>query len=213
MRQAVTQQCHAYWDAARGARLVPEWRDIDPIAIRGIMGDTFVLRVDGARQFPVASAGERINGLFNLALPGRSFVSLWDIAHRAEIAELCANVCDEAGPGVLGLEVLSAGERAAPLEMLLLPLREKGRTHARILGSLAGHCPPATPSIAADRRFAFVSMRILHRSTAAAAPVPRLATRRGDRPGDAGSPAVLRHGHLTLYQGGRKHSGQPDPAA
>ena len=137
MKHAVTRELYAYWDRLRGDRLSPERGEIDPTAIRGILADTFILEVDADRRYPFRLSGTRSNAIFMTELKGRSFLDIWDSENRADVARLLASVCDDAAG-------LAAGVRAGPdnrepidLELLLLPVRHRGKTHARILGSLA----------------------------------------------------------------------------
>ena len=46
MKHAATRDLYCYWDSLRGARTAPERVDIDPGAIRRILGDTFIVEVD-----------------------------------------------------------------------------------------------------------------------------------------------------------------------
>ena len=41
MKTAATRKLFAYWNARRGSRLAPERGDIEPGAIREILGDSF----------------------------------------------------------------------------------------------------------------------------------------------------------------------------
>ena len=43
MKHPSNRELFEYWNERRGTRLAPERADIDPAAIRKVLGDTFVL--------------------------------------------------------------------------------------------------------------------------------------------------------------------------
>jgi hypothetical protein len=136
MKQAATQELYSYWNGLRGERLSPERGEIDPTAIRGILADTFMLEVDAARDYPFRLCGTRFNALFLADLKGRSFHSLWAEANRRDIAAMLAHVCDHAAAIVAAVSAAPRQRAPIDLELLLLPVRHHGKTHARILGCL-----------------------------------------------------------------------------
>ncbi len=121
----------------------PEREEIDPAAIRHILADTMILEVDQERQFPVRISGTRLNALFLSEQKGRSFVGLFAPEERASVSAMILSVMDGARPIVAGLTAAPEDGEAATLELLLLPLRHHGKTHARVLGALT---PTAIPS-------------------------------------------------------------------
>ncbi len=143
MRQAATQELYSYWNKLRGARLSPERAEIDPAEIRHILADTMILEVDEERQFPVRISGTRLNALFLGEQKGRDFVSLFQREERESVSAMILSVIEGARPIVAGLTASPEGGEAATLELLLLPLRHRGKTHSRILGALT---PTAVPS-------------------------------------------------------------------
>ena len=207
MRHASTRDLYAHWDGMRGDRAAPERKDIDPVAIRGSIGDTFMLELadDGIYRFGLS--GERVNALFGLGLRDKSFVSLWPVHEQGEISSLCANVCDEALPIVAGLEAAADGRTAAALELLLLPLRYNGKTHSRILGTVSAARFPAWLGRVPVARLSLVSMRIVtgtgnqRKHQASSVSQPR---RSGAVLPAAGHVTPIRQrGHLTVYEGGK----------
>jgi hypothetical protein len=143
MRQAATQELYSYWNKLRGARLSPERAEIDPAEIRHILADTMILEVDEERQFPVRISGTRLNALFLGEQKGQALVSLFAPAERETVSAMILSVIEGARPIVAGLSAAPEGGEAATLELLLLPLRHRGKTHSRILGALT---PSAIPS-------------------------------------------------------------------
>jgi len=142
MKTAPTRKLFSYWNARRGSRLAPERGDIEPGAIREVLGDSFILAFDPAADHPYRLAGTRVCALFERELKGTPFVQLWNIESRTRIRELAASVADEANPIVAGVSARTAQGSQADLELLLLPLYHRGRMRVRLLGVLA---PLAVP--------------------------------------------------------------------
>jgi hypothetical protein len=139
MKQCETKELFAYWAQVKGGRRAPERFDIDPAAIRPLLGDTFIIQLDGDTEYAIRLSGGRFNALWLQDRKGDSFIELWRRSDRQIVRDALGAVVDEAAPVV-------AGVRARPLElhlssidfeMLLLPLRHLGRTHSRVMGSLA----------------------------------------------------------------------------
>jgi hypothetical protein len=137
MKSPPTRKLFAYWNARRGTRLAPERGDIEPGAIRDILGDSFIISYDPAAEHPFRLAGTRVCSLFGRELKGEPFVRLWDEASLGDIAKFTATVADEATAFVAGVGARTAQGSPADLELLLLPLYHRGRTHVRLLGTLS----------------------------------------------------------------------------
>ena len=52
MKHAASRELFAYWQEKRGTRPAPERAEIDPGAIRGLLGDAFILALDQRRTVP-----------------------------------------------------------------------------------------------------------------------------------------------------------------
>jgi hypothetical protein len=85
----------------------------------------------------VRLAGTRICALLGREWTGRAFAEPFAAEDRADLASLIDTVADAATPAVAGIVGETADGRILDLEMLVLPLRHRGRTRARLLGSLA----------------------------------------------------------------------------
>lgn len=99
---------------------------------------------------------------------------------------------------VAGLRGHTACGEAIELELLLLPLRHRGRTQARMLGALSPHCVPAWLGLHPVIRIEVMSLRVL-----GATPVPDTAELPVDMPAPANDPLPVRRGHLMVHEGGR----------
>lgn len=160
MRQQATRELYSYWNGLRRQRAAPDRAEIDPSAIRSVLSDTFMIEADRDGLFPLRLSGARINALWARDLKGRSFLDLWG-ADRANVAAVLLTVMDGACPIVAGAQSALPGRPPIDLELLLLPLRHHGRTHARVLGSLAAARRPEWVGLLPIERLELRSLRIL----------------------------------------------------
>jgi hypothetical protein len=194
MKTAPTRKLFAYWNARRGSRLAPERGDIEPGAIREVLGDSFIMSFDPAADHPFRLAGTRVCALFARELKGTPFVQLWDLAGRIQIRELAAMVADEADPVVAGVVARTAQGSQADLELLLLPLYHRGKMRVRLLGVLAPLAVPYWLGAEHVVTLALGATRHLGGAIATtAAPSFAKAAQGGARP------------RLTIHDGGRKN--------
>jgi hypothetical protein len=204
MRQAATQELYSYWNHLRGARLSPERDEIDPTAIRHILADTMILEVDEMRRFPVRISGTRLNALFLDEQKGGSFVDLFAPEDRSAASLMISSVIDGARPVVAGLTAEPDGERAASLELLLLPLRHHGKTHARVLGMLTPTSIPVWFGLRPVGCLRLVAMRFIGEEQAAMLPSLTLSKDDdGPRPSDIAKRVKTRRRSFFLIPGGR----------
>lgn len=134
MKHAATKELFAYWDRRRGLRALPERRDIEPGAIRSILGDTFI--TSSETGLPFRLAGTHLCAMFGYELRGTPLLDLWDRGSRAALGQLLANGFEEHSGTVASVRGDTADGRELQLELLVLPLRHNDRTSARMIGSL-----------------------------------------------------------------------------
>ncbi|MGD0720349.1 MAG: PAS domain-containing protein [Roseiarcus sp.] len=202
MKLAASQELHAYWSGLRGARSAPERAEIDPAAIRGVLADTFILELDESRGYPIRIAGTRTNLLFDRELKGAAFVDLWRKPDQLEIAAVLACVADEAVAVVAGASSRREGGEPMDLELLLLPLRHRGATHARALGAISPASLPSWFGLLPAAALSLLSLRIIEPGEPPSRE-PR-ATAGDGAPGAVGfgrPPALARRGHLFVVPG------------
>ena len=137
MKHASSRELTAYWNERRGTRRAPERGDIDPGAIRQVLGDTFILAVDRAHGHPFRLAGTRVCALFGHELRGEPFLHLWSAEDRATLTDLLGNCSEEANGIVAQVTGTTPQGWSEDLELLVLPLRHRGDTLARLIGVLA----------------------------------------------------------------------------
>jgi len=135
MKHSSSRELFAYWNECRGARYAPERGDIDPGAIRGALGDSFILALDGD-EARFRLAGTRVCALFCRELRGLSFLGLWSQESRAIVETLLRAGVDETVGSVAGA-VGHVTDGEVDLELLLLPLLHRGRQDGRLIGILA----------------------------------------------------------------------------
>jgi len=161
MRQPATLELYSYWNLLRGARLSPEREEVDPLAIRHILADTMMLEADEARTFPMRISGTRLNALFLGEQKDRAFIDLFAPAERPSAAAMILSMLNGARPVVATLTAAPQGDEPATLELLLLPLRHRGKGKARILGALSPIASPSWLGLRPARCLRMISMRFV----------------------------------------------------
>lgn len=164
MKNSSTRAVYEYWDRLRGDRSAPERGDIEPGALRNVLQDTFVLE-NGPIGPVFRLAGTRLCALFGGELKARPFVALWpDVEAQGDIRRLTDIVMDETAGAVAGFSAETARGFSVALELLLLPLRHRGRTHARLLGALSPAFSPDWLGLDQITSVRLVSVRMISAS-------------------------------------------------
>ncbi len=200
MRQAGSHELFAYWNALRRGRAAPERGDLDPAAIRGVLADTFMLEVDAEATYPFCLSGTRLNALFDIEAKGRSFLSLWREEQRPEMATLLRTVIDGVCPIVVGATAAPQDYAKTEFEMLLLPLRHLGKTHARVLGRIAPSKHPSWLGLLPIEALEFSSMRVLNAGDLNVA-ASRLEVNQTYPDTNTYFSSFEQRGHLRIYHG------------
>lgn len=142
MKHGSSRELFEHWQRLRGARLAPERADIDPGAMRKALGDAFLLGLELGQDPTFRLAGTRVCALFGRELKGESFVELWHEEARPLVRDLLAMVAEDVVGVIAGAGGHSREGLRTDVEILLLPLRYRGRTQARMIGTLAPLDPP-----------------------------------------------------------------------
>ncbi|MBA4038358.1 MAG: PAS domain-containing protein [Bradyrhizobium sp.] len=159
MKHPSSREFFAYWDAKRGDARAPDRSEIQPDAVRDLLGDIFVLSYDNQAGYPFRVAGTRVSALLGRDLKDASFSALFAPDSRREIEELVSCVAEEMLAAIAGLTATAEDGTTAHLELLLLPFNN--RAHAPI--SLTGVLAPFENDLGAIRDFRVTSWRYLHR--------------------------------------------------
>jgi hypothetical protein len=160
MKHPSSQEFFAYWNNKRGEARAPDRSDVEPEAVRELLGDIFVLSCEASTHYPFRVAGTRLCALLGHDLKDRSFSGLFDPEGRREIEDIITAVTEEMLPAVAGITATSA-EGMAHLELLLLPFNL--RAHAPL--SLTGLLAPFESGHSGLRDFRLISWRYLHPPT------------------------------------------------
>jgi hypothetical protein len=213
MKHAVSRDLFAYWDALRAGRTAPERCDVDPAAIRHILAYTFVLEVAGSgpsRDVIIRLSGTRLNALFRCELKGSHLDDIWAARDVTMARTMIDYVLDDRVGVVAGARGAPPGDAAIDLELLILPLRHHGRTHVRLLGSLAAISTPSWIGLRPITGLELTGFRTLLAAEAETR-LPRFGpdSRAGSPVGPVtGAPvAVKQVGGFRVYQGGRRTGG------
>jgi hypothetical protein len=159
MKHPSSREFFAYWDRMRGNAAAPDRSDIEPSAVRELLGDIFVLSYDAEAGYPFRVAGTRVSALLGRDLKDESFSALFTSEARGEIESMIAIVAEETLPAIAGVTATCASGKTAHLELLLLPF--SARAHAPV--SLTGVLAPFENDLDRLENFGLTSYRYLHR--------------------------------------------------
>src|SRR3978361_1213270 len=137
MKHPSSREFFAYWDEKRGSNRAPDRSEIEPGAVRELLGDIFVLSYDGAAGYPFRVAGTRACALLGCDLKDRSFSTLFAPDGRREIEDIISVVAEEMLGAVAGITATSDNGAVAHLELLLLPFNARAHTPLSLTGLLA----------------------------------------------------------------------------
>ena len=190
MKHPSSRMLFSYWDGLRGERAAPERGEIEPGEIRHILADTFILEIGPDRQATFRLGGTRVCALFGRELKGEPLHGLWPGDAQAEMRHFIDIVLDETAGVVVGLVGARDDEVTLDLEMVLLPLRHRGKTQARLLGSLSPRTAPAWIGYRPLTHLTTISHRVIWPS---GRPLPR----------DVADGPAERRTQFVLHPGGR----------
>lgn len=196
MKQASTRELYDYWNVRRGTRTAPERNEIEPGAIRRVLADTFMLNFEPFSDHPFRIAGTRVCAAFGRELKGAAFTDIWAADSREMIRDILATVATESLGVVAGASGQSRSGEALGLELLVLPLAQRGSGSARILGALVPTQIPHWLGVEALGPLSLGTIRYLDPQTG---PHAALA---GARAGTADRRLRRLHG-LVIHEGGQ----------
>jgi hypothetical protein len=137
MKHPSNREFYAYWDEKRGGARAPDRSEIEPSAVRELLGDIFVLSFDSAAGHPFRVAGTRVCALLGRDLKDQSFSALFGPDGRREIEDIVAVVAEEMLAAVAGITATAQDGSPAHLELLLLPFNARAHTPLSLTGLLA----------------------------------------------------------------------------
>ena len=157
MKHPSSQEFFAYWDGKRGGARAPDRSEIEPGAVRELLGDIFVLSYDPAGGYPFRVAGTRVCALLGCDQKGSSFSALFRPQSRREIEDIIGIVAEEMLAAVAGITATAEDGSRAQLELLLLPFNNRAHTPLSLTGLLA----PFGGGLGAVRDFELTSWRYI----------------------------------------------------
>ena len=137
MKHPSTRDFFAYWDEKRGSARAPDRSEIEPGAVRELLGDIFVLSYDAPSGYPFRVAGTRVCALLGGDLKDRSFSGLFTPDTSREIEAIIAVVSEEMLAAVAGIAATAMDGSPAHLELLLLPFNPRAHEPLSLTGLLA----------------------------------------------------------------------------
>lgn len=159
MKHPSSREFFAYWDAKRGDARAPDRNEIEPGAVRELLGDIFVLSYDADAGYPFRVAGTRVCALLGHDVKDTSFSALFTPDSRREIENIVSHVAEEMLAAIAGITATADDGKTAHLELLLLPFNN--RAHAPV--SLTGVLAPFEDDLGTIADFKVTSWRYLHR--------------------------------------------------
>src|SRR5450631_2632366 len=147
MKHPSSREFYAYWDDKRGSARAPERSEIEPGAVRELLGDIFVLSYDAAAGYPFRVAGTRVCALLGCDLKDRSFSALFAPEGRREIEDIIAVVSEEMLAAVAGITATSQDgppAHAADPDRIARPVRERPRRAPGFPGDIVALSRPPT---------------------------------------------------------------------
>jgi hypothetical protein len=136
MKHPSARALHAYWERLRGSRAAPERAEIEPAKIGRLLGDIFLLELGTSPRFALRLAGTRLCALMGQEMRARGLGELFAPEDRPALFGALDGAADDVLPLIAGMSGETADGRHIELEMIVLPLRHRGKTHARMLGSI-----------------------------------------------------------------------------
>ena len=134
MKQEQTRELYAYWKELYSIHGIPERAMIEPSAIRGLLGDTFILEFDPDGQVYYRLAGTRLCAAFATELKGTIFGLHWALDEKSTLENIISAIGEDAIIAVVGSRATSQKGRSLSLETLILPLLHNHKKSRRLLG-------------------------------------------------------------------------------
>lgn len=134
---AAIAQVEAYWEALRGARIVPKRSEIDPRGIEGALENAFIVERVAPGIARLRIAGSHLNDLMGMEVRGMPLTALFNPSARQLISETIEEVFQ--APGTGRFRLTSSGSEGRPegeARMILLPLKSDLGDVSRLLGCL-----------------------------------------------------------------------------
>ncbi|MDB2369040.1 PAS domain-containing protein [Octadecabacter sp.] len=130
-----TTELEAYWKTLPRTRGVPMRKDVDPMAMKGVLEDSFILERVAPGVARIRVAGRKVTKLLGIEPRGLPLTAAFLPAARADMARHLEAAF--MSPGLVELELTSpraVGQPTLSGKILLLPLRDDLGKVSRLLG-------------------------------------------------------------------------------
>jgi hypothetical protein len=121
----------------RGDARAPDRSEIEPGAVRELLGDIFVLSYDNEAGYPFRVAGTRVCALLGRDLKDTASPRCFTPDSRREIEDIVTYVAEEMLAAIAGITATSEDGSTAHLELLLLPFNNRAHAPISLTGLLA----------------------------------------------------------------------------
>jgi hypothetical protein len=200
MKQRVTKELFGYWRGLKAGRSAPERNEVDFGAIRHLLADVFILRVDPLGRFPVEISGTRVNAYWLDEQKGRPFLDMWEARDRRSILDALEAVATQARPAVIEAKCSAGDYERLDLELVMLPLSEPGKPFSYALCALAPKNAPDWLGRVAMRAMSLKAVDLLDNDVAVeTAPAAR--------------PMAPARPRLVVHEGGKAVSARPQSSS
>lgn len=133
-------QVESYWEALRGARVMPKRSEIDPRGIESALEYTFVLERIAPGMARLRIAGSHLSDLMGMEVRGMPLTSFVTPNGRRQMSDTLEEVFQR--PAVCEVRLSAEAGRGKPqmdARMLLLPLKSDLGDVSRVLGCFIAH--------------------------------------------------------------------------
>ncbi len=143
MQKKSTKLLFNYWNNLRGTKNAPERKQLDPVKLRKILGNIFILESkEQEENFKFRLVGSHLYLAYCRELKGRFFLDLWREKDDEAMKTLLKAVTEDNAVALTSFQGTSTRGKKVNFEIMLLPLRHNGNTNTRILGSLSAFEEP-----------------------------------------------------------------------
>lgn len=207
MKQQQSIQLYKYWLDLYKQSGVPERTQIEPMAIRGILGDTFILEGGRNNRFFYRLAGTRLCAAFGHELKGQEFNAPWQGKEQQTITNIIGSVAENGQAVVMGNTATTFDNRTISMETLLLPLLHNGYKFERLIGVTSTTTMPYWLGTDLIFSMALTSLRIVDPAHLADSFGTRFVKPKAREEADVMTirPTGRKVGHLTVLQGGKSN--------
>ncbi|MEM1351035.1 MAG: PAS domain-containing protein [Pseudomonadota bacterium] len=130
-------QVEAYWEALRGARIMPTRSEIDPRGIEGALEYAFVIERVAPGIARLRIAGSHLNDLMGMEVRGMPLTAFITPASRRQISDTLEEVFESPATCMVTLHSDEGpGTPALDARLLMMPLKSDLGDVSRLLGAI-----------------------------------------------------------------------------